>query len=277
MTTTDLHAHSTASDGGLSPTELVAEAVRQGVGALALTDHDTMAGVPEAAAAAERAGIHLIPGVELNTDAPRGELHILGYLVSGEKFAEFLHTRQISRDVRAHKMVQKLRDLGAPVEMDAVERFAAGGVIGRPHVAQALVAAGHVAGMNEAFRKYIDRDGPAYVKREGLTATDAVQAILDAGGVPVLAHPGRLTDQRYIAPLIEAGLQGIECYYPEHSPEQTAHYVALAAAHDLVVTGGSDFHGVDPKDPRRLGAVPVPARAVEQLYERRQRLARRVV
>src|SRR5690625_2888796 len=269
MAAVDLHCHSTASDGRLTPTELVAEAVRRGVSVFALTDHDTMAGVPEAMAAAARAGVQCVPGVELNTDAPKGELHILGYLLSGEEgpFAELLQTRQINRRRRAHKMVEKLRALGAPVDMEAVERLAAGGVIGRPHVGQALVEAGHATDVEDAFAKYIDRHGPAYVKRdETFTAVDAIRVILAAGGVPVLAHPGRLADEAYIGPLIEAGLQGIECYYPDHTPEQTARYVALAKAHDLVVTGGSDFHG--DKVHADLGSVAVPAEAAEQLYER---------
>lgn len=276
MSTVDLHSHSTASDGRLSPTELVDEAVRRGVAVLALTDHDTMAGVPEALAAASRAGVQLIPGVELNTDAPKGELHVLGYLLSGEEgpFAELLQARQNNRRRRAHEMVEKLRALGVPVDMEAVERFAGGGVIGRPHVGRALVEAGHVAHLGEAFDKYIDRHGPAYVKRdETFTAVDAIKVILAAGGVPVLAHPGRLADEAYIGPLIEAGLQGIECYYPDHTPEQTARYIALAKAHDLIVTGGSDFHGDGMHAP--LGSVAVPEEAAEQLYERQRRLAGR--
>src|SRR5690625_4867688 len=218
----DLHTHSTTSDGALSPTQLVKKAADAGVTVLSLTDHDTMAGVPEAAAAAEKAGIHLIPGVELNTDAPRGELHILGYLLplGGTDFEKLLVERQHRRHDRAHKMVQKLHSLGVPIEMEAVERFADGGVIGRPHVAQALVEAGHVATVKEAFDRYIGSDGPGYVKREGFTAAEAVRAILDGGGVPVLAHPGRMADEAYIPPLIEAGLQGIECYYPEHNEQQ---------------------------------------------------------
>lgn len=278
MSAVDLHTHSTASDGRLSPAELVEEAVRRGVTVLALTDHDTMAGVPEAAAAAARAGVQFIPGVELNTDAPQGELHVLGYLLSGEEgpFAELLLRRQNNRRRRAHKMVEKLRALGAPVEMEAVERLADGGVIGRPHVGQALVEAGHVADLREAFAKYIDRHGPAYVQRdEAFTAVDAINVILAAGGVPVLAHPGRLADEAYIGPLIEAGLQGIECHYPDHTPEQTARYVALAEAHDLVVTGGSDFHGDGMHAP--LGSVAVPEQTAEKLYERQRRLARRAV
>lgn len=276
MARIDLHSHSTASDGLLSPTELVEEAVRRGVDVLALTDHDTMAGVPEASAAAERLGVHLLPGVELNTDAPRGELHILGYLVSGEEgpFARLLATRQHRRHRRAHKMVEKLRGLGVPVRMEAVERHAQGGVIGRPHVAQALVDAGHAATVGEAFAKFIGSDRPGYVKRDAFSAQEAVQAILNAGGVPVLAHPGRLADEAYIPPLIEAGLQGIECHYPEHSPQQTARYVAIAQAHDLVITGGSDFHGFASDTPRQLGSVSVPEDAADRLYDRQRRLAR---
>lgn len=275
----DLHSHSTASDGLLSPTHLIEAAVRERIDVLALTDHDTMAGIAEAQAAAERAGIHFIAGVELNTDAPKGELHVLGYYVPDDdvSFRRLLTERQTGRDVRAQKMVAKLRALGIMIEMEDVQRLAQGAVIARPHIAQALVNAGYASDVNEAFHKYVDRGKPGYVKREGLTAADAVRAILAAGGVPVLAHPGRMADEGYIMPLIEAGLQGIECYYPEHTPEQTARYVNIAEQHNLVITGGSDFHGYALRTERRLGCVPTPADAAKRLYERQQQLARQIV
>lgn len=275
----DLHSHSTASDGVLSPTELIREAVRQQIDVLGLTDHDTMAGVPEAQAAADEAGIRFIPGVELNTDAPKGELHILGYCLSyeDEPFQRLLQRRQTGREERAQKMVERLRQIGRIIHMEDVRRIAQGGVIARPHIARALVEAGYANSVGEAFDKYVDEGKPGYVKREGFTAVDAIRSILDTGGVPVLAHPGRMADEGYIMPLVEAGLQGIECYYPEHTPEQTARYVKLAGQHNLVITGGSDYHGFALRADRRLGCVATPGDAAERLFERQRQLARQIV
>lgn len=272
----DLHTHSTASDGLLAPAALVAEAKRQGVDVLALTDHDTMAGVDEAAAAAAEAGIDFIPGVELNTDAPKGELHILGYCIAADKssFQALLQRRQDGRRQRAHKMVQRLRHIGCNITMDDVERIAEGGVVARPHVARALVEGGYADDVAAAFDRFVGKGQPGYVPREGFTAYDAVQAILAAGGVPVLAHPGRMATEKYIEPLIDAGLQGIECFYPEHTAEQTARYVQIARRYDLVVTGGSDFHGVSLRSEGRLGSVATPEDAAIRLLERQRRLAR---
>lgn len=271
----DLHVHSTASDGTLSPTALVEEAYAHGVAALALTDHDTMDGVDEARRAADRLGIEFIAGVELNTDSPAGEVHVLGYYIPTDDtwFQRFLANRRRAREVRAHKIVDRLHGLGYPIEFADVERAAANGAIGRPHIARALVEAGYMSSVREAFERLLHRDGPAYVKRESLTPTEAVQAIVRTGGVPVLAHPGRMSDQSIIPELIEAGLAGLECYYPEHSPEQTEHYIAMARMHDLVVTGGTDYHGPNAPQVRRIGSVFVPAAAPRELAARRRRTA----
>lgn len=269
----DLHVHSTASDGALSPTALVEEARARNIQVVALTDHDTMDGVAEAQAAAERMGIELIAGVELNTDSPAGEVHVLGYYIplENQAFQELLANRRRARVVRAHKMVERLRTLGMTIEYADVERFAGQGAVGRPHVARALVAAGYAADVREAFDRWIYTGGPAYVKRESFSPTEAVAAVREAGGVPVLAHPGRIRDQSVIPELIEAGLEGLECYYPEHTPQQTEHYAALAREHDLVVTGGTDFHGPGSPHKTQLGSVPVPPSAVRELAERRGR------
>lgn len=271
----DLHVHSTASDGTLSPTALVEEAYAHGVSVLALTDHDTMDGVEEARQAAERCGIELIAGVELNTDSPAGEVHVLGYYIPTEdaEFQRLLSDRRRGREVRAHKIVDRLRGLGFPIEFADVERVAADGAIGRLHIARVLVEAGYVTSDKEAFDRLLHRNGPAYVKRESFTPTEAVQAIVDAGGVPVLAHPGRIAEQSVIPELIEAGLAGLECYYPEHSPEQTEHYIAVARKYGLVATGGTDFHGPDRPNARPIGSMPVPVEAVRELAERRPRSA----
>ncbi|MBO8141602.1 MAG: PHP domain-containing protein [Firmicutes bacterium] len=273
----DLHVHSTASDGTLSPAEVVRDALDQGVSVLALTDHDSMDGVPEAVDAAARLGVQLIPGVELNTDVDAGEVHILGYFIplDSEWFQALLASRRRARVERGEKMVRRLRELGCDISFDAVKRLARGGAITRPHVARALVEAGYARSVEDAFARYLYTGGPAYVKRENFTPEEAVKAVLKAGGVPVLAHPGRLSDEGIIPGLLAAGLQGLECYYPEHTPEQTDRFLALANEHDLVVTGGTDAHGPGSRHERRIGSVSAPADVVERLMERKARLALR--
>lgn len=266
----DLHVHSTASDGTLSPAAVVAEARASGVAIVALTDHDTMDGVPEALAAGEAEGVRVVPGVELNTDSSAGEVHVLGYCISPqeEPFRRLLESRRRARTVRAHKMVERLRELGMPIKFADVERAAGGGNIGRPHVARALVAAGYARDVREAFERWLYKGGPAYVKRDSLTPVEAIEAVKAAGGVPVLAHPGRIADQSIIPRLIEAGLEGLECFYPEHSPEQTERYLALAQRHGLLVTGGTDFHGPGSTHATPIGAVSAPPEAAEELLRR---------
>lgn len=276
LVTIDLHVHSTASDGTLPPAGVVRAAHAAGVTALALTDHDTTAGVAEAVAAARETGIQLVPGVELNTDRSRGEVHILGYLIPLEDgaFQELLARRRGARVRRGEAMVRRLQELGFDITFEHVRRIAGDGAITRPHVARALMETGGVPSVAEAFGRYLYTGGPAYVPHEPFTPVDAVQAVLAAGGVPVLAHPGRLEDEAIIPELGEAGLQGLECYYPEHSPADTRRFLALAAKYDLVVTGGTDFHGPGSTGDRAIGSVSAPSSAVDALYERQTRLAR---
>lgn len=293
----DLHVHSTASDGTLSPSEVVREAHARGLCAIALTDHDTMDGVAEALQAGMRLGVEVIPGVELNTESPAGEVHVLGYFpppegwspeadpaghgagvvgaVIDREFYDLLASRRDSRAERARKMVQRLRELGMPLSYEDVLRQAGDAPVGRPHIARALLEAGYVESVKEAFDRWLHRGGPAYVPREKLSPAEAVQAIIDAGGVPVLAHPGRIDGQWVIQELIDAGLEGLECYYPEHTPEQTDRYLGLAREHGLVVTGGTDYHGPRSPHDADLGSLPVPPEAVEQLKERVRGVRRR--
>lgn len=293
----DLHVHSTASDGTLSPSEVVREAHARGLCAIALTDHDTMDGVAEALQAGMRLGVEVIPGVELNTESPAGEVHVLGYFpppegwspeadpaghgagvvgaVIDREFYDLLASRRDSRAERARKMVQRLRELGMPLSYEDVLRQAGDAPVGRPHIARALLEAGYVESVKEAFDRWLHPGGPAYVPREKLLPAEAVQAIIDAGGVPVLAHPGRIDGQWVIQELIDAGLEGLECYYPEHTPEQTERYLGLAREHGLVVTGGTDYHGPRSPHDADLGSLPVPPEAVEQLKERVRAVRRR--
>jgi predicted metal-dependent phosphoesterase TrpH len=262
----DLHAHSTASDGELSPAALVQYAQARRLAALALTDHDTVDGIDDALQAARGTPLQLIPGVELSCDVPKTEVHILGYFMDGHspELAAMLVRFRDGRYGRAEKMVRKLTALGAPISFERVKQIAGDASLGRPHVAQVLVEAGHVATTAEAFDRLIGRNGPAYVERFRLEPEDAVAIILRAGGVPVLAHPREVT--HYIEPLVKAGLRGLEALYGTYDDATRAELVRWARQYNLVVTGGSDFHGASQiANHADLGEVDVPAQVVERL------------
>jgi predicted metal-dependent phosphoesterase TrpH len=264
----DLHLHSTVSDGRYTPAELTVMAAQAGLSAISLTDHDTVEGIVEAVAAARPfPSLAVIPGVEVSTDTPGGEVHILGYFINDQDavLRPSLEKMRLSRIARARGMVEKLRRLGMAIEWPRVQEIAGRGAIGRPHVAQALLEKGYVSSLREAFTRYIGRDGVAYVEREKMTPGEAVQLIRQADGLPVLAHPFTVTDpETIIRELIPAGLKGLEVYYNNYTPEQTRALAALARRYNLVPSGGSDFHGiVDMETP--LGGVYVPPDTVQRL------------
>jgi 3',5'-nucleoside bisphosphate phosphatase len=265
----DLHTHSTASDGELEPAALVSLALDRGLSVIALTDHDTAAGIDAAIEAARGTPLEVIPGVELSADVPQAEVHVLGYFVDWHNpvFEAMLVKFRDGRFGRAEKMVQKLTALGAPVSFDRVREIAGDASIGRPHVAQALVEAGHVATVTEAFDRYISRNGPAYVERYRLTPEDAVTLILQAGGVPVLAHPREVT--QYVEPMVRAGMLGLEVHYGMYDDQTIQGLHHLARQYDLIATGGSDFHGLSKMaHMSSLGQVHVPPEVVDKLRAR---------
>lgn len=240
----DLHVHSTASDGVLSPAALVAAACRVQLGALALTDHDSMEGVATAQAAGAAWGLEVIPGVELSTEWAEEEVHVLGYYLAPEgRVGQVLARLREARTVRAREILDRLAHLGLRLNWEEVEAQAGRGALGRPHIARALAQAGYVGSPEEAFAKYLDRGKPAYVPRFKLTPGEAIALIQEGGGVAVLAHPGLLRREEDLSRILELDWQGIEVFYPEHSPEVTAKLLAMARARRLAVTGGSDFHG----------------------------------
>lgn len=251
----------------------MAEARQRGVGTLALTDHDSVEGLEEALAAGRALGVDIIPAVELNTDLGGAEVHILGYFVDATSapFRSLLaHLRSGRRD-RARRMVERLQALGVPVSWSEVEAVSSGGAVGRPHVARALVRAGVVGSVAEAFERFLARGAPAYVPRTELTPEEAVRAILEAGGVPVLAHPGWASSGPVldrVPLLVEHGLGGIEAYYPDHSPAWVSQCVEMARRYGLVVTGGTDFHGGGSATRVPLGSVEVPPDVVPALRRR---------
>jgi predicted metal-dependent phosphoesterase TrpH len=254
----DLHAHSTASDGTATPTGAVEAAHRAGVVALALTDHDTLAGVPEAQVAADRLGLRLVPGVELSVHQEGVEVHLLGLHIRDVAGLQAeLEAIRDQRRLRAIAMVEKLAAAGAPIAIEAVLAEAAGGAIGRPHVARALVAAGHVKDQREAFDRFLAAGRPAYVDKARLEIADGIAMVHRAGGLAIIAHPGAEGRRERIEPLVPMGLDGLEVRHPSHSAEDVKRLDALAQHFGLVVSGGSDWHGAM-QGPRVLGAMRVP-------------------
>ncbi len=279
----DLHTHSTASDGLLSPTALVQRAASLGIAVLALTDHDSVAGIDEACSAANRLQVACVPGVELSTDWPGGECHILGYFLDHRLPAlqRVLEEFQRARRERGRRMVERLQALGLDISWRQVRKLAGSGSVTRSHIAEALVEAGCVASRQEAFDRYIGRGKPADVLRYKLTPEEAVALIRQARGVPVLAHPTFVEPERdwdadplfpwpFLERLIAAGLLGLEAYYGEYSPDLSARLAALANFYGLIATGGSDFHG-NGQGPA-LGAAPVPPDTLDHLYRLAQQM-----
>jgi 3',5'-nucleoside bisphosphate phosphatase len=265
----DLHTHSTASDGIYAPGELLRQASQIGLRVLALTDHDTTNGLAEASVAAEQLGIELIPGIELNTDFGGGEVHVLGYFPEFTRptFQEILSTLRDARVRRGQRMVELLNEHGVAISWERV-RAIAQGTVGRPHVAKALMEAGYVQSIGEAFEKYIGKGCPGYVARYHLSPVDATRLIVSANGLPVIAHPldlpGLALLQEWLPELCAAGMVGLETYYGPYTEanEQTLH--ALADQYQLIPTGGTDFHGPG-IHPTPLGGRYVPAEAVTRL------------
>ncbi len=246
----DLHTHSLASDGSMRPAELVRHAKEKGLSAVALTDHDTVEGIREALDEGNRIGIEVIPGIEISTNF-KPEMHILGYFLNKDEYINIqkeLATIRKGREDRNIKIINKLNDIGVDIAEEEVKEVALGDTIGRPHFARLLVKKGCVKTMQEAFDKYLGKDGLAYFKRFELEPIDGIKLIKNAGGIPVIAHPALLKMSnnemdKLLLELKEYGLAGIEAVYSENSKEETGNLLRLAIKHQLLVTGGSDFHG----------------------------------
>ena len=265
----DLHTHSTFSDGVLMPTELIELAYSHGVRVMSLSDHDTTQALPEAfAAAASHTDFLLIPGIEMSTDIPGSEVHILGHFIDwkDERFERELVNLRKSRLGRARQMVKRMAELGKPVAWERVESFAGEGSVGRPHIARALVEAGHVATVSEAFDLYLSRTGPAYVERERLTPIEVVEMLISVKGLPTIAHPRDLDNlEELLAKLKAAGLVGMEVYYQDYPPDEVERLHALADKIGLIPLGGSDYHGFGGHHQREPGDIPLPDEPVQRL------------
>lgn len=247
----DLHTHTTVSDGTLSPAALVRYAKEKNLSAIAVTDHDIVDGVDEAVRVGRDAGVRVIPGVEISADSRAGAMHVLGYFVDHRdaEFRRALKQLRSYREERNPRIVEKLNQLGMALTYDEVVAKAGGGSVGRPHFAQVLIEKGYVASTQEAFDKYLKAGAPAYVNKKRLTPANAIELIHAAGGVAVMAHPFRLrlandADlQNLLLQLVEQGLDGLEVYYSDHGPEATRQLFDLAQRFELLIFGGSDFHG----------------------------------
>jgi predicted metal-dependent phosphoesterase TrpH len=264
----DLHIHSTASDGKLTPADIVREAAGRGLSFIALADHDSIDGITSAQAAASAfPGLKVIPGVEISTDVPQGEVHILGYFIdyNDPEFNAALDRFKKSRLQRGQKMVAKLEKLGIHIDWQRVMEIAGTSTIGRPHIAQAMLEKGYITSFKQAFSEYLGHNRPAYVEREKMTPQEAAGLIIKAEGLPVLAHPLTLPDPEAMTKELKAGgLVGIEAYYNGYTPEEISRLLALAHRYELIATGGSDYHGLDSTE-TAIGGADVPIEAVEQL------------
>jgi predicted metal-dependent phosphoesterase TrpH len=266
----DLHIHTSVSDGRFSSAEIVSRSAAAGLEVIAITDHDTVNGIAPALQAARAfPSLRVIPGVEISTDIPAGQAHVLGYFIdyNDHELQIALERMRTSRWERARKMVAKLEDLGCQMEWERVREIAGTASVGRPHIAQALMEKGYIESFQDAFTRYIGQDGPAYVERDKMTPVQATEMILRAKGLPVLAHPLTVPDpEAMVIELKAVGLAGIEVYYKDYSRDDIDRLLRLSDQYGLVSTGGTDYHGLEPDTDIDLGSIDVPVKCVEQLF-----------
>lgn len=280
MIEVDLHLHTTCSDGTLTPKNLVILCGSKGLKVIAVSDHDSTEGIKEAKEAAEEfPGMKVIPAIEMSTDIPGAEIHILGYFVDylESSFQSMLSEFREGREDRAKGMVKRLSELGVELSWERVEELADGGSIGRPHIAKAMVEAGYVKYPRDAFDQYIGRNGPAYVGRTKLEPQEAVQILLRNGALPVIAHPTYVSSKSgpdniselrpVLAELKESGLVGMEVYYGDYSPSQVSDLASLADEFNLIACGGSDYHASGNPDEPEPGTVGPPMESYKTLLD----------
>jgi 3',5'-nucleoside bisphosphate phosphatase len=265
----DLHIHSNSSDGKYSPDVIVCMAAASGLKYIALTDHDSVEGIPAAVKAAQSfPALTFIPGVEISTDVADGEVHVLGYFIdfNAPEFRASLKRFQDNRLGRAQGMIEKLARLGIKIDWARVKELAGEATVGRPHIARAMLEKGYIKSFEEAFDKYIGHGGPAYVERDKLTPEEAVGLILRAKGLPVLAHPFTVKNpETLVKKMKPAGLVGLEVYYKDASMEETEKMLRLAEEQELITTGGTDYHGMGENNEVPIGGVNVPLKAAQDL------------
>ncbi len=262
----DLHIHSTFSDGTCSIPELIQIAMEKNLRAIAITDHDCIDGISRADDLGKAHGIEVVPGVELSCEIDGKDIHVLGYLMDIENsgLISKLHEMKQARYARAEKMIKNLNRQGVDLRFDTVLKIAGEGAIGRPHIAAAMLKEELIYSFREAFDKYIGYDSPAYVDKMTLRPCEVFQIILDAGGIPVLAHPGVTGVDERIPEFSRMGLKGIEAFHSEHPPPVQKYYVEYARRHSMLVTGGSDFHSSN-QTRAEIGFPAVPYEVVQAL------------
>lgn len=267
----DLHVHTTASDGVLSPIEVICLAENCRLTGIAITDHDTLDGLEQARryVTSKKLRIDFIPGVELNTDYGNDEVHILGYYVEDKTGALSNRLGEIKseRYLRAQRIVSRLEELGIHIDFEDVKRMASDDLIGRPHIARALCNQGYASCEQEAFDLYIARGKPGYVPRYKFTPEEAINLVKSVGGIAVLAHPGLIQDPAKIHQIIDWGIEGLEVYYPEHTQTQRNQLLRLALENNLLITGGSDFHGTGAANRSKLGCCGIDDQHVRLFKE----------
>jgi predicted metal-dependent phosphoesterase TrpH len=269
----DLHLHTTASDGRSTPDALVREVVAAGLTTIAVTDHDTVAGIEPVTVAAQAAGLRVVPGIEITAVLRERDVHVLGYCIdpAHEGLADFLTGQRADRRRRIAEIIDRLASLGVPIDPAAIfeaDADRAGRAVGRPRVAQALVEAGHVRDIKDAFARYLADGQPAFVPRRGAAPADVVAMIQQAGGLGIIAHPGILQQDDLVRELARGGLDGVEVFHPEHDEAAVDRYRRLAADFDLVISGGSDYHGPGSGRSDALGRVSLPADHFDRLLAR---------
>ncbi|GIS94218.1 MAG: PHP domain-containing protein [Chloroflexota bacterium] len=269
--TIDLHLHTLASDGRLTPTELVQMVAKNGLKTISITDHDSTEGLAEAyEAVKEFPDLRIIPGIEMSADIPGDEVHVLGYFLDyhNEEFQATLSEFRRGRVDRAKVMVEKLQDLGKPVDWERVQDFAGDGTVGRPHIALAMVEAGYFKEPKEAFDEYLGNNGLAYFDRPKLAPAAGVEMIKKVGGVPVLAHPTFMNDMEAgISNLKKVGLVGMEVYYAQYDDDTVRHLARLAKEYDLIPCGGSDYHGLGNSGEPLPGTLGPPEETIKLLED----------
>lgn len=271
----DLHMHTTASDGRSTPEALIAEAVKAGCRTIAVTDHDTVAGLAAARSAAERAELDLIDGIEVTAVADGVDLHILGYFIDAAEpsLAAFLRVQRERRRERVIAIGERLRRAGVLIDVDSLLAVPveSGKALGRPAVALSLVTAGHATDIADAFTRYLTEGRPGHVPRTGAPPAEVIEHIRSAGGVSSIAHPGKLRRDHLIGPMIEAGLDAIEVYHPDHTVADVVRYQTMADRTGVAVTGGSDYHGPESGRAAGFGVIGLPPGAFERLSAVRRR------
>ncbi len=270
MVNVDLHLHTTFSDGNLTPDKLIQLALKNNLNVISITDHDCTDAIDEAILAASDSNLTIIPGIELNTDTDDGEIHILGYFIDyqNKELQKLLAECRNSRVERAKMIVEKLNGIGIDIQWKRVQELAGHGAIGRPHIAKAMLETKSIKTFQEAFEKYIGRNGVAYIERFRLNAFEAISTIQQYDGIPVLAHPGYIKNLDNLLPsLIEFGLKGMEVYYANYDKNTINNLKNIACKYQLIPCGGSDYHGIKTKTEKLPGALGPPIESVNKLIE----------